>query len=106
MAVLVKFAFNWPLLVRKGAVDGVVEFHCSLVVGRVDLNLSGLGYMPTGRAVRVVVPFFCPWMTISLFLTNLQFTVYRSEPARKFQIESTRLSGAQREPGYLGAPCF
>ena len=40
MAVLVKFAFNWPLLVRKGAVDGVVEYLYSLVVGRVDLNLS------------------------------------------------------------------
>ncbi len=55
MAVLVKFAFDWPLLVRKGAVDGVVECLCSLVVGRVDLNLSGLGYMAAGRAVRVVV---------------------------------------------------
>ena len=55
MAVLVKFAFDWPLLVRKGAVDGVVEFLCSLVVGRVDLSFPVLGYKATGRAVRVLV---------------------------------------------------
>ena len=41
MAVLVKFAFDWPLLVRKGAVDGVVECLCSLVVGRsLSVNIS------------------------------------------------------------------
>jgi hypothetical protein len=36
-------------------VGGVVELFCSLVVGRVELILSGLGYMATGRAVGVVV---------------------------------------------------
>ena len=33
VAVLVKFAFNWSLLVRMGAVDDVVEPFCLLEVG-------------------------------------------------------------------------
>jgi len=55
VAVLVKFAFNWSLLVRMGAVDDVVEPFCLLEVGRVDLILPVLGYLATDRAVGVVV---------------------------------------------------
>jgi hypothetical protein len=39
----------------ENRVDGVVELVCSLVIGRVDLILSCLDYMATGRAVGVVV---------------------------------------------------